>query len=165
MISVRDCAMMMFSSLIYNRNREDDEFHFDQNDFIQRPSSLGREVPREYDVVYLGLNGDGHFDRLNVTSSAYVALGRGTPGVFVDESVDINAFFGAAEFSMDFDWIRPRFSVLFASGDDDPLDDKATGFDAIFENPQFAGGDTSYWNRQAVPLVGGGRVTLSARKV
>src|SRR4029079_18873055 len=33
---------------------------------------------------------------------------------------------------------------------------KATGFDAILENPQFAGADTSFWWRQAVPLVGGG---------
>jgi hypothetical protein len=39
----------------------------------------------------------------------------------------------------------------------------ATGFDAVFENPQFAGADTSYWIRQAVPLVGGGRVALSSR--
>jgi hypothetical protein len=33
----------------------------------------------------------------------------------------------------------------------------------VFENPQFAGADTSYWIRQAVPLVGGGRVALSSR--
>ena len=39
----------------------------------------------------------------------------------------------------------------------------ATGFDAIFENPEFAGADTSYWIRQAVPLIGGGRVALSGR--
>src|SRR5262249_28946091 len=37
------------------------------------------------------------------------------------------------------------------------------GFDSIFENPQFAGADTSYWIRQAVPLIGGGRVALSGR--
>lgn len=151
------------ASVIYNRNREDNEFYFDENDFIQRPASIGREVPRKYDVVYLGANGDGHFDRLNLTTSAYLALGKGTPGVFVDESVDIQAFFGAAELSIDYDWIRPRISFLYASGDDDPLDDKATGYDAIFETPQFAGSDTSYWNRQPVPLVGGGRVTLSGR--
>jgi hypothetical protein len=71
--------------------------------------------------------------------------------------------FFAAEASMDFDWIRPRLSLLYASGDDDPYDDKATGFDAIFENPQFAGADTSYWIRQALPFVGGGRVALSGR--
>ena len=44
-----------------------------------------------------------------------------------------------------------------------PMTNKATGFDAIFENPQFAGADTSYWIRQSVPLVGGGRVALSTR--
>src|SRR5512145_770679 len=64
---------------------------------------------------------------------------------------------------MDFDWIRPRISVLYGSGDDDPFDDRATGFDAIFENPQFAGADTSYWIRQQVPLIGGGGVGLSSR--
>ncbi len=64
---------------------------------------------------------------------------------------------------MDFDWIRPRLSFLYGSGDHDPFDDKSNGFDAIFENPQFAGADTSYWIRQAVPLIGGGRVALSGR--
>ncbi len=64
---------------------------------------------------------------------------------------------------MDFDWIRPRISILYASGDNNPFDNEANGFDAIFENPQFAGSDTSYWIRQNMPLVGGGRVTLSSR--
>src|SRR6185295_9419141 len=43
------------------------------------------------------------------------------------------------------------------------FDDRDNGFDAVFENPQFAGADTSYWIRQAVPLIGGGRVALSGR--
>ncbi len=56
---------------------------------------------------------------------------------------------------MDFDWIRVRASALYATGDDDPFDDTDEGFDAIFENPIFAGYDTSYWIRQAIPLIGG----------
>src|SRR5690606_2262766 len=44
-----------------------------------------------------------------------------------------------------------------------PFDDEENGFDAVFENPQFAGADTSYWIRQGVPLVGGGRVALAGR--
>jgi len=151
------------ASLIYNRNREDDEIHFNDNDFIERPASLGREVLRRYDVGYVGYNGDGHFGRLNLTTSFYYAFGEEEPGVFVDAKTDISAFFGAAEFSMDFDWIRAKLSLLYASGDDDPFDDQATGFDAIVENPQFAGADTSYFIRQAVPLIGGGRVALSTR--
>lgn len=150
-------------TLAYNRNREGSGSYFDNNDFIQRPASFGRETPREYDVYYLGYSGDGHFGRLNVSTSVYYAFGEISPGVFVDSDVDIDAGFAAVELSMDFNWIRVRLSVLYGSGDDDPFDDKATGFDAIFENPQFAGADTSYWIRQAVPLIGGGRVALSSR--
>ena len=68
------------------------------------------------------------------------------------------------ELSRDFSWIRLRGSLLLASGDADPYDDKATGFDAIFENPQFAGADTSYWVRQTIPFAGGGRaVSVNGR--
>jgi hypothetical protein len=151
------------ATLAYNRNREDGEAYYNHNDFIERPASLGREVPRRYDVAYLGYSGDGHFGRLNVTTSLYYAFGEEQPGTFVDADVDIGALFAAVELSMDYDWIRPRVSLLYGSGDDDPFDDRATGFDAIFENPQFAGADTSYWIRQAVPLIGGGRVALCGR--
>ena len=150
------------ATAIYVRNRED-AIYFDQNGFIARPASLGEERSREYDVVYLGLNGDGHFGRMNLTVSAYAALGEEDKGVFSGESSDIQAFFFAAEPSIDFDWLRLRGSILYGSGDSDPYDDKSEGFDAIFENPQFAGADTSYWIRQAVPLIGGGRVALSQR--
>ena len=150
------------ASLIYNRNREDEVF-YDTNDFIQRPASVGEERLREYDVYYLGYNGDGHFGRLNLTTSLYVALGEEKDAVFSGRKSDIEAFFFAAEPSMDFDWIRARLSFLYASVDDDPFDGKSTGFDAIFENPQFAGADTSYYIRQGLPLIGGGRVALSQR--
>jgi hypothetical protein len=150
------------ATAIYVRNREDD-IYFDQNGFIARPASIGEERNRQYDVVYLGLNGDGHFGRMNLTVSAYAALGEEENGVFSGEKSDVQAFFFAAEPSIDFDWLRLRGSLLYGSGDSDPYDDKSEGFDAIFENPQFAGADTSYWIRQAVPLIGGGRVALSQR--
>ncbi|HEY7775519.1 MAG TPA: hypothetical protein VIC02_03170, partial [Kineobactrum sp.] len=150
------------ATLIYNRNRETD-IYYDNNDFIARPASVGEERPREYDVYYLGYNGDGHFGRLNLTTSFYVALGEESDAVFSGQSSDIEAFFFALEPSMDFDWIRARLSFLYGSGDDDPFDGKSTGFDAIFENPQFAGADTSYYIRQGLPLIGGGRVALSQR--
>ena len=150
-------------TLLYNVNRESQSIHYDQNDFIQRPASVGREALRDYDVLYLGYNGDGHFGPWNVTTSFYQALGTESTGTFVDQETSISASFAAFELSRDFDWIRPRFSLMYASGDSDPFDDVATGFDAVFENPIFAGGETSYWNRQAVPLVAGGRVSLSGR--
>ena len=151
------------ATVVYNRNREDETFFFDNNEFIARPASLGDERPRKYDVVYFGYNGDGHFGRLNLTTSAYYAVGSVKPGVFEEQEVDISAGFFAFEAGFDMDWLRLRGSFLYGSGDDDPFDDKATGFDAIFENPVFAGSDTSYWLRQSVPLIGGGRVALSTR--
>ncbi len=147
----------------YNRNREAGDVQYDDNGFIQRPASIGIEQGRDYDVLYLGYNGDGHFQDFNLSLSAYAALGDETRSTFTTSGGDIRAFFLAAEVSKDYDWIRPRVSALYASGDDDPFDGSAEGFDAIFENPQFAGADTSFWIRQPVPLTGGGRVGLSGR--
>ena len=148
--------------LLYNRNREDQSF-YDSNGFIQRPAAIGLEEPRTYNVGYLGYNGDGHFGRVNLTVSATYAIGNQSHGVFTRAASDIRAGFAAAEASMDFDWIRLRASAAYASGDKNPYDDRSTGYDAVFENPIFAGADTSYWIRQNVPLIGGGGVALAQR--
>ena len=149
---------------IYNRNREANEIHYDDNGFPVRPALIGDDRPRDYDVLYLGYNADGHIGRLNLTASLYSATGRDRNNVFTNRPADIRSWFVAFEPSYDFDWLRVRASALYASGDKHPFDNKETGFDAIFENPQFAGSDTSYWIRQAIPFAGGGRaVTLSSR--
>lgn len=150
-------------SLLYNRNRERDRTLFDRNQFIARPSSLGTERARDYDVTYFGYSGDGHFGRLNLSVSTYGAFGRESNGTFNNQKSNIQAWFAAFEAGFDQDWVRYRFSFLYGSGDSNPYDNKAEGFDAVFENPIFAGADTSYWIRQTVPLIGGGRVTLSGR--
>jgi hypothetical protein len=161
----QDFPVLGFTSqgtVLYNRNRED-EIRINRNGFIERPASIGQERFRQYDVTYVGYSGDGHFGRFNMTTSLYYAFGDESPSLYVNQEVDISALFAAMEVSMDFDWIRPRLSFLYASGDDNPFDDEANGFDAVFENPQFAGADTSYFIRQPVPLIGGGRVALSSR--
>lgn len=151
-------------TVVYNRNREgSDPRHFDDNGFQQRPASFGGQRGRDYDVVYVGYNGDGHFDAFNLTVSAYGAFGNESNSAFVNRPTDIRAWFAAAELSKDFDWIRPRLSFLYGSGDENPYDTTDEGFDAIFENPVFAGADTSYWIRQPVPNIGGGGVSLSGR--
>ncbi|HTH28663.1 MAG TPA: hypothetical protein VL918_09365 [Sphingobium sp.] len=145
-------------TVVYNRNRERGEIKLDDNGFPVRPALLGTLRGRNYDVVYLGYNADGHIGRLNLTASAYGALGTDRDSFFTRRQANIRAFFGAAELSYDVDWIRLRLSGLYASGDGDPYDDTEGGFDAIFENPIFAGADTSYWIRQSIPFAGGGRV-------
>ncbi len=48
-------------------------------------------------------------------------------------------------------------------GDDQPFDDKAQGFDTIIDNPNFAGGTTSFWQRQQIPFVFGGGVVIQGQ--
>jgi len=161
----QDFPVLGFTSqitAIYNRNTEK-KFFYDKNGFLQRPASAGLERPRDYKVGYFGYNGDGHFGRANLTVSGYYAYGEEDGSLFTDEKSDIRAYFMAAEPSVDYSWTRLRGSFLYASGDKDPFDEKSKGFSSIFENPQFAGADTSFWIRQNIPLIGGGGVTLSQR--
>jgi hypothetical protein len=150
-------------TVVYNTNRETANEFLDSNGFQVRPAVMGDMRPRSYNVLYLGANADGHFGRWNTTGSLYYAIGHDDHNAFSQQSANINAFFAAAEVSRDFDWVRVRGSLLYSSGDKDPYDGKENGFDAILENPQFAGADTSFWIRQAVPLIGGGGVALSGR--
>ena len=150
-------------SILHNRNSEDEGNFFDENGFLVRPASLGLELPRDYQVTYFGYSGDGHFGRINLTTSAYLALGDESVSTFSEQESDIEAYFFAAEASVDFSWWRTRLSFLYGSGDGDPFDDKSEGFDSVFESPTFAGNDASYWFRQPIPLVGGGGVAISGR--
>ncbi len=150
-------------TLVYDHDRESAAPFINGEGASIRPALLGTGKPRDYDVAYLGYNGDGHVGPWNLTASAYYAGGHESAATFASGSDTVSAWFGAAELSRDFDWIRPRLSLLFASGDHNPLDHRATGFDAIAENPQFAGADASYWIRQSVPLLGGTDVSLSGR--
>jgi hypothetical protein len=151
-------------TLLHNRNREGNRAdRYNANGFLERPAVLGTGRGHNYDVTYLGYSTDGHLGKLNLSGSAYYATGHTDPGVISNRKERIGAYFGAIELSRDFDWVRLRASALHASGDKNPFDGKAGGFDAVLENPQFAGADTSYWIRQGVPLIGGGGVALSMR--
>ncbi|SKB52314.1 hypothetical protein [Sphingopyxis flava] len=151
-------------SATWNINREKNDVQIDHNGFPVRPALLGDLRGRDYDVVYLGYSADGRIGRLNLTTSLYAALGKDRNSFFTSEPAKIRAGFAAAELSYDQDWMRFRLSGLYASGDGDPYNRTEGGFDAIFENPIFAGADTSYWIRQTIPFAGGGRViSISGR--
>jgi hypothetical protein len=144
-------------TFVWNANREAQDVQIDDNGFPVRPALLGSLRGRDYDVFYLGYNADGRIGRINLTGSAYYAFGEDRNSFFTDRPADISAYFAALEASYDRDWIRFRLSAAYGSGDGDPYDDVETGYDAIFENPVFAGADTSYWIRQTIPFAGGGR--------
>jgi len=151
-------------SVTWNANRERHDVQVDANGFPVRPALVGTLRGRAYDVVYLGYNADGHIGRLNLTLSATHATGSNRGNIFTDRRAKISSWFVAFEPSYDRGWARFRGSALFASGDSDPFDDVDRGYAAIFENPQFAGADTSYWIRQTIPFAGGGRaVAINGR--
>ena len=149
-------------SVVHNWNREE-AFYYDKNGFLIRPAAIGDERPHKYNVTYFGLNNDGHLGRVNLSSSAYYVIGNDDHNVYSQTKGNVRAYMAAVEPSMDFDWVRVRASALYASGDKNPYGKSETGFDAIQENPQIAGADTSYWIRQSIPLIGGGGVNLSGR--
>ena len=127
---------------------EESTVEYNENGVIVRPSPVGSLQPHNIKSGYLGWGGDGHIGRLNISHQFYQVFGHDDNNGLAGRETDINAQMFALELSYDHDWMRFRTSLFYASGDDDPLDGEATGFDAIFDNPNFAGGQFSYWVRQ-----------------
>jgi hypothetical protein len=142
----------MQASLTYNNDPAD--FKFDRNKFLVRPDPVGVFTPHSVNVGYLGLAGDGHIGRFNVTHQFYWAFGYDSLNPLANRAQTINAQMAALEVSYDRDWARFRASFFWASGDHDINNAHATGFDTILDQPNFAGGPFSFWNRQQIPLFG-----------
>jgi Carboxypeptidase regulatory-like domain len=144
-------------------NKDDPSIHFDDNGFLVRPEPIGNVVsqgvgpiPHGIRVGYFGWLGSGHIKRLNLTHAFYEAAGEGSYNPIAGRRVTVNAQMAAAELSLDRDWIRYRVSAFYASGDGNPRDGRANGFDSIVDLPNFAGGIFSFWNREALRLTGTG---------
>jgi hypothetical protein len=139
-------------SLSYHWSKDDATIHYDANDFLVRPAKIGSVRPHEVKPQYAGFAGDGHVGRLNLSHAFYYAFGEDTDHPLADRKVDISAALAAVELSVDRDWARFKLSGFFASGDDDATDDKAKGFDSIYDNSNFAGGPFSFWSRSGIAL-------------
>jgi hypothetical protein len=142
--------------LSIHRLAESKSFHFDDNGFLARPDPVGVFKPHSIRALYFGWTGSGKIDRLNIEHAFYHARGRDSRNPIAGRDVDIKAFMSALELSYDRDWLRPKISYFFASGDGNPRDATARGFDSIFDNPVFVGGGFSFWNRLAIKLTGTG---------
>lgn len=140
--------------LSYHYNEDGPSFKFDQNGFLVRPDPAGVFAEHKVRAHYLGFASEGHINRVNVSQACYYVVGRDTLNPIAGSPQNISAWMGALELSYDRDWVRFRTSYFVASGDNDPNDGKATGFDTIFDNPNFAGGQFSYWQRQQIKLLG-----------
>jgi hypothetical protein len=158
----RDTSPMLLgytSTFSFQVNLDDgdgNDIQLDDNGRIVRPAPIGTIEDKKVRAYYIGWGGDGHIGRLNISHQFYQALGEESFNPIAGQQVDINAQFFAIELSYDQDWIRYRASFIYASGDDDPTDGTARGFDSIFDNPNFAGGGFSFFTRQAIGLAGTG---------
>jgi len=144
-------------------SKDDPSVHYDDNGFLVRPAPIGNvinqgigAIPHGIRVGYFGWLGSGHIKRLNLTHAFYEAVGKDTFNPIAGRSVTVNAQMAAVEISLDRDWIRYRISTFYSSGDANPRDGRARGFDSIVDLPNFGGGIFSFWNREAIRLTGSG---------
>jgi hypothetical protein len=137
-------------SFHYNDDRRSVEF--DRNGFLVRPALIGDVRPHAIKVGYLGFSGDGHLGRLNLSHSYYFAFGHDERNQIAGRRVQVRSNMAAVEASVDKDYLRFKSSFFFAQGDSDPTDDRGTGFDAIFDDPNLVGGQFSFWVRNGIRL-------------
>ena len=133
-------------------NRDTGRPHDDANGFPVRPASSESGAPHGVRASYLGWAGNGHLGRLNLSHAFYQAFGTDEFNALAGRRVDIDARMVAAELSVDKDWLRLKGAIVWSSGDNNPSDETARGFDAIVDTPVFAGGAFSFWNRQSLEL-------------
>ena len=164
-------------SALYNNDQP--SFHIDKNGFLVRPALIGRPRLHKIRAGYAGISGDGHIGRYNISHAFYHAFGRDEyhPLPALNNAQHLSAQLAALEIAYERDWLIYKASAFFTSGDRDLNDGRATGFDAIVPNQQFAGGGflgnpaladrglinnvfagggTNFLNRQPIPLTGTG---------
>ncbi|HEV8140205.1 MAG TPA: carboxypeptidase-like regulatory domain-containing protein [Pyrinomonadaceae bacterium] len=151
------------ASALYNDDRRN--VQYDRNGFLVRPALIGDVRPHAIRVGYVGINGDGHLGRLNLTNSYYYAFGRDDRNPMAGRPVHISSQMAAVEASIDHDYLRFRGSFFWAQGDRNPTDSQANGFDAIFDDPNFVGGQFSFWNRNGIRLTQTGVGLVQANSI
>jgi hypothetical protein len=140
--------------------RDAASLHYDRNGILVRPAPVGVFTPHEVRAAYLGESGLGHIGRFNVDHAVYYVFGHDDlnpiagpdPKLKDANGVKISAASAALEVTYDHDWLRPRLGFFYASGDRNPRDRTAHGFDSIYDSPAFAGGGFSFFNRLGLRL-------------
>jgi hypothetical protein len=134
----------------YNDDRR--SVQFDRNSFLVRPALIGDARPHAVKVGYVGVSGDGRLGKLNLSHSYYYAFGHDEHNPIAGRRLRVRSNMAALEASMDRDYLRFKGSFFWAQGDNNPTDDRGTGFDAIFDDPNFVGGQFSFWVRNGIRL-------------
>jgi hypothetical protein len=138
----------------FHYDHDEPTIRFDSQGVLLRPDPVGNFTQHTIDAYYIGLGGNGHIDRFNITNQFYYVFGHDTNNEIAGQSQDIGAFMAALELSYDRDWARFRVSGFYAEGDRNTNNHEATGFDSISDNVNFAGGEFSFWVHNGIKLFG-----------
>jgi hypothetical protein len=152
-----------FSFHLNDDNGSKDGYTYDNQGFLVRPDPVGIAQLHHVEAYYLGWTGDGHIGWLNISHAFYEVVGHDDQNPIAGRSVDINGQLAFLELSVDHDWMRYQASAFFTSGDDDPRDGKARGFDSILDDPKIMGGEFSYWEHQSIRIGDRGGVAVTQR--
>jgi hypothetical protein len=117
------------------------------------------------DAYYIGIK---YIDRFNVASAFYYVAGHTAHNTPNRLSQEISAGMALVQVAYPINWLNPRFAVAYATGDSKPNDRSAKGFDSVFDNVAFGGGQFSYlWGEKvqlgAVTVLRGNSVFPSLR--
>lgn len=150
------------AELNFLANIDNGNEYYDKNGFVARPAAIGSVQDHDVRAYYVGFLGEGKWGRVNISHSFYQVWGTDEFNGISGRKVGIDAQQAHLELSYDRDWIRFRGTALWASGDNNSEDSRATGFDSIIDNPNLFGSPFSFYGRQGFNL-GGSAVRLKQR--
>jgi len=115
----------------------------------------------DLDVEYAGVAFFGHVGRFIVQPAVYYAFGQDDLNPVSGSQQDISAYLGFLDVRYPTDFAVWRVGALYASGDSDPSDGNAGGFDSISDSVNVFGGPGSIFVGDQIALPGG-QVVINA---
>jgi len=129
-------------------------FNIVPNLVVNHDNAPGVAAGGTLNAYYLGVTTNGRIDRFNVNSAFYYVTGHTANNTPTASSQEISAGMAFAQVAYPIEYFTPRFAVAYATGDSKPRDNVARGFDSVFDNTAFGGGQFSYLFGEKVQLGG-----------
>jgi hypothetical protein len=93
---------------------------------------------------YLGIESTGRVGRFNVNTAFAYVFGYTANNTPLRREEDISSGMAFVQVAYPIAFYNPRLAFFYARGDSDPTDGNANGFDSVFDNVNFGGGQFSY---------------------
>ena len=127
-------------------------FNILPNLVISHDSAPGVVAGGTLNAYYFGIATTGRIDRFNVNSAFYYVTGHTAHNTPNGQSQAISAGMVFAQVAYPVGFLAPRLSLAYATGDNNPGNGTATGFDSVFDNTAFGGGQFSYLFGEKIQL-------------